>query len=127
MKNLFKTLTGKLTGKYGEGRSFRVSTKWVEENDWEVYEHLHNLMTEFIEDETNATDENDLVAFENGEWIVEYSFNRHDEEIEILVTAGRDGQHIANQPAWIHEKITLGEFMVYWNWDAYLEQVEALV
>ena len=117
-----------LTGEYGEGRSFRVSTTWVKENDWEVYDYLHNLMTEFVEDETNLTDEEDLEAFENGDWEVEYTFNGYfeDEEIEILVTAGRNGQHIANQPAWIQETISIDEFMDYWNWETYLEQVEAL-
>jgi len=121
-QDLLKTLTGE----HGEGRSFRVSTKWVEENDWEVYDCLHNLMAEFVEDETNLADENDLAAFENGEWEVEYTFNGYfeDEEIEILVTAGRNGQHIANQPAWIQEKITLDEFMDCWNWETYLEQID---
>jgi len=33
-----KDLLKMLTGEHGEGRSFRVSTKWVEENDWEVEE-----------------------------------------------------------------------------------------
>lgn len=123
MKN---ELLKKLTGKYGEGRSFRVSVEWVKENDWEVYDYLHNLMTEFVEDETNLTNEEDLEAFESGNWIVEYSFNEHDEGIEIIITAGRNGQHIANQPAWIQETISIDEFMDYWNWKAYLEQVEAL-
>lgn len=117
-----------LTGEYGGGRSFRVSTAWVKENDWEVYEYLHNLMTEFVEDETNLTDEEDLEAFENGDWEVEYTFNGYfeEEEIEILVTAGRNGQHIANQAAWIQETISIDEFMDCWNWKAYLKQVEAL-
>jgi hypothetical protein len=120
-----KDLLKMLTGEHGEGRSFRVSTKWVEENDWEVYDCLHNLMTEFVEDETNLTDEGDLADFEN-DWIVEYTFNRYGEEIEILVTAGRNGQHIANQPAWIQETISIDEFIDCWNWKAYLKQVEAL-
>ena len=111
MKNLFKTLTGKLTGKYGEGRSFIVSAKWVEENDWEVYEHLLSIA------------ENRVL---HDDWLVEYTFNDIDGEIEIIITAGEDRQMLNNQPAWIHETITLGEFMVYWNWDAYLEQVEVL-
>lgn len=119
-----KDLLKMLTGEHGEGRSFRVSTAWVKENDWEVYDYLHDLMTEFVEDETNLTDEEDLAAFENGDWIVEYTFNRHGEEIEILVTAGRNGQDIANQPAWIQETITLDEFMNCWNWEAYLKQVD---
>ncbi len=123
-EDLLKTLTGE----YGEGRSFITSTAWVEENDWAVYDSLHDLMTEFVEDETNLTNEEDLEAFENGDWEVEYTFNGYfeDEEIKILVTAGRNGQYIANQPAWIQETISIDEFMDYWNWEAYLEQVEAL-
>ena len=115
-----------LTGEYGEGRSFRVSTAWVKENDWEVYDYLHELMTEFVEDETNLTNEEDLEAFENGDWEVEYSFSGYleDEEIEILITAGRNGQHIANQPAWIQEFIPVDELMDYWNWEKYLELVQ---
>lgn len=126
--NMKKDLLKTLTGEYGGGRSFRVSTAWVKENDWEVYDYLHNLMTEFVSSSTNATDENDLADFENGDWEVEYTFNGYfeEEEIEILVTAGRNGQHIANQAAWIQETISIDEFMDCWNWKAYLKQVEAL-
>lgn len=120
-----KDLLKLLTGEHGEGRSFRTSTAWVKENDQEVYDYLHNLILEFVEDETNLTDEEDLEAFENGSWEVEYTFNGYDEEIEILVTAGRNGQDIANQPAWIQETISIDEFMDCWNWEAYLKQVEA--
>ena len=121
-----KILLKTLTGEYGEGRSFRTSTKWVKENDWEVYDYLHNLMTEFVEDETNLTDEEDLEAFKNGNWVVEYTFNGYfeDEGIEILVTAGRNRQDIASQPAWIHEKITLDEFLETYEYEKYLEQLK---
>ena len=100
-----------LTGEYGEGRSFIVSAKWVEENDWEVYEYLLSIA------------ENRVL---HDDWLVEYAFNDIDGEIEIIITVGEDRQMLNNQPAWIHETITLDEFMVYWNWDAYLEQVEVL-
>lgn len=115
-----------LTGEYGEGRSFRVSTAWVKENDRVVYDYLHELMTEFVEDEINLTNEEDLEAFENGDWMVEYSFSGYleNEEIEILITAGRNGQHIANQPAWTQEFIPVDELMDYWNWERYLELVQ---
>ena len=115
-----------LTGEYGEGRSFRTSTAWVKENDWEVYNYLYNLMIEFVEDETNMIDEEDLEAFENGSWEVEYYFRSwgHD-ELEFLVTAGRNGHHIAIQSAWIQETYSVEDLdFLNWNWKAYLEQLD---
>ena len=120
-EDLLKTLTGE----YGGGRSFRVSTAWVQENDIEIYDSLHDMITEFVEDESNRTYEEDLKDFEEGNWEVEYTFRGdiEDEEIEILVTAGRDGQHIANQPAWIQETVSLEELEENWEMETYLKML----
>jgi hypothetical protein len=120
-----KDLKEKIIGKYGEGKSFTVSTKWVQENDSETYDSLHNMMEEFVDDESNRTYEEDLKNFEEGNWEVEYTFRGdiEDEEIEILVTAGRDGQHIANQPAWIQETVSLEELEENWEMETYLKML----
>lgn len=104
-KDLLKTLTGK----YGEGRSFRVSVEWVKENDPEIYEHLLDKA------------ENRIL---HDNWLVEYTFNDINGLIEVMITAGKDRQMLNNQPAWIHETIGIDEFMDYWNWKAYLEQLD---
>ena len=103
-RDLLKTLTGK----YGEGRSFRVSVEWTKENDTEIYEHLLDKA------------ENRIL---HDDWLVEYAFNEIDGEIEIIITAGEE-QTLNNQSAWIHETIGIDEFMDYWNWEAYLKQLE---
>ena len=104
-KDLLKTLTGK----HGEGRSFVVSVEWVKENDPEIYEYLLSIAE-------NKTLHND--------WLVEYTFNDIDGEIEVIITAGENRQMLNNQPAWIHETVGIDEFMAYWNWKAYLEQLD---
>lgn len=104
-----KELLEMLTGEHGEGRSFRVSTKWVEENDPEIYEHLLDKA------------ENRIL---HDDWLVEYTFNDIDGEIEIIITAGEDRQMLNNQPAWIHEVLTLDEFMGFYEFEKYLEQLK---
>ncbi|GFN35399.1 hypothetical protein [Tepidimicrobium xylanilyticum] len=104
-QDLFKLLTGE----YGEGRSFRVSVKWVKENDREVYEHLLSIA------------ENRIL---HDDWLVEYTFNDIDGEIEIIITAGEDRQMLNNQPAWIHETITLDEFLDFYEYEKYIKQLK---
>ena len=104
-----KELLEMLTGKYGEGRSFVVSVEWVKENDQEIYEHLLSIA------------ENRIL---HDDWLVEYTFNNIDGEIEIIITAGRNRQMLNNQPAWIHEKITLDEFLDFYEYEKYLEQLK---
>lgn len=113
-----------LTGEYGYGKQFTVSTCWVKENDPGVYDYLHNLMVEFLNDESNRTHLEDLEDFENGKWIVEYVFRGYGEaSTEILITAGKDNQHIANQPAWIQEVVDDKDLEVYWEVDTYLKMI----
>jgi len=81
--------------------SFVVSTGWVKENDEEVYYVLRDMMNDFAEDEGNACTEEELVDFEAGNWLVEYLFR----DGEVMYTAGRDGQMLANQPHWSSDKI----------------------
>lgn len=104
-KEMFK----KLLGEYNYGSSFSTTTAWVEENDPGMYDYLLGLMEEFTADEDNRCTEEDLTEFKNGNWEVEYVFREGlcENEIEILVTAGRDGQQIANQPAWSQEYISI--------------------
>lgn len=102
--DLLKALIGEF------GRSFVVFAEWVKENDTEIYEHLLDKA------------ENRVLY---DDWLVEYNFTiDKDEEIEIIVTVGADRQMLNNQPAWIHETVGIDEFMGYWNWEAYLKQLE---
>ena len=96
-----------LTGEHGEGRSFRVSAKWVKEmtgtyssnfNQWQME---HFTMTGF-----------------------EYAFNEIDGEIEVIITAGEDWQMLNNQPAWIHEVLPLDEFLEAYEHEKYIEQLK---
>lgn len=123
-----ENLKEKMIGEYGEGKSFTVSTKWVQENDSETYDSLHNMMEEFVNDESNRTYEEDLKNFKKGNWEVEYVFREGNDEnsIEILVTAGRNGQHVANQPAWIQELVSLEEFEENWEVETYLMVLRVL-
>ena len=91
----------KLLGEYNYGTTFSTTTAWVKENDQEMYDYLLEQMEYCTLEE--------LEEFKNGDWEVEYVFRegRDKDEIEILVTAGRDSQHIANQPAWSQEYISV--------------------
>lgn len=115
-------ISKQLTGEYG--KKFIVSTLWVKENDPEVYKYLHSLMVDFVDDKVNRTYCDDLTAFEEGDWLVEYVFVGYGESItEILITAGRDTKHIANQPAWLREVVEEKDLKDYWEVDVYLQMV----
>lgn len=108
-KGEIQELFRKLAGKYNGGTYFVVSSDWVKENDEGVYDTLLEMLEEFASDESNACSEKDVENFTAGEWDVEYLFRpgETEDEIEVSVTAGRDGQMLANQPAWFTEDITV--------------------
>lgn len=101
-----------------------TDTAWVAENDPEVYAALHDMMLEFVEDESNQTFEDDLKSFEAGEWCVEYFFVVDGDKITIRVYAGETWQDIANQPPWLEETISSQEFFEDWPYRTYLEKLE---
>lgn len=107
MKN--KEMFKKLLGEYNYGSSFSTTTAWIKENDPGMYDYLLEQMEEFAADPSNSCTEEELKEFKAGNWEIEYIFRsgRDENEIEILVTAGRDGQQIANQPAWSQEYISI--------------------
>lgn len=121
-EGLFK----RFLGDYHYGKSFEATTKWVKENDSEVYDCLHDKMLEFLADESNQTYEDDLKDFENGNWEVEYVFREGDadNEIEVLVTAGRDFRAVANQDAWVFNSVQIEDFIELWEVEKYLEMLE---
>jgi len=82
--------------------SFTTDTDWVKENDEEVYDVLHDIMDDFVSDEQNSCDNEDMENFEAGNWKVEYLFR----DGEAIYTAGRDDQHLANQDGWSRDKIS---------------------
>ena len=82
--------------------SLTVSTNWVKKNDEDLFYYLRDIMEDFVTDEQNACNEEDLQSFDNGNWQVEYLFRNG----EVTYTAGRDGQHLANQDGWTRDKIS---------------------
>ena len=64
------------------GRSF-VVCRMGKENDWEVYDYLLSMA------------ENRILY---DDWLVEYTFNDIDGEIEVIITASEDRQMLNNQP-----------------------------
>lgn len=119
-------LKEKLIGKYGYGKTFTVGSGWVKKNDLNVYWYLEEMLKGFVEEEDNRSDEEDLKDFQNGDWDVEYTFREGDTEnsIEILITPGRDGQYIANQPAWVQQDVELEELKENWEIEKYLKILE---
>jgi len=106
---LKKELLEMLTGEHGEGRSFIASVEWVKENDPEIYEYLLSIAENML----------------NNDWLVEYNFIIDgDEEIEIIVTAGKDRQMLNNQPAWIHEVLPLDVFIDFYEYEKYITQLK---
>lgn len=116
-----KEILEKILGEYGYGETFGASTAWVKENDSEIYDALLDIMQEFVDDESNSCNEEDLQEFEAGNWNVEYVISSWGCDCpEILITAGRDGQQIANQPAWIEEKL---DDLDRWPLEKYLKMI----
>lgn len=105
-------------------KSVFTDTKWVKENDPEVYDRLHELMEGFVADEFNYTTREDLKSFEAGEWCVEYFFEVDEREIIVRVYAGETWQDVANQPPWLEETVSSQEFFEDWPYRTYLEKAE---
>ena len=101
-----------------------TDTKWVKENDPEVYDRLHELMEGFVADESNQTTQEDLESFEAGEWCVEYFFEEDEGEITVSIYAGETWQAVANQPLWLEETVTVEEFMRSYPYKKYIERLE---
>jgi len=79
--------------------SFTVTSAWVKEHDFDVYASLFDRLSEFADDPVNLASEDDLKAFERGEWLVNYVFA----DGEIRYTAGKDWQAIANDTTWAYD------------------------
>ncbi len=102
--------------------SFNVSSGWVKEHDREIYDDIRFKLEQFIMED--AATEEDLQAFDAGVWEVEYVFIPVGVgSTEILITAGKDSQSIANQDSWIREVVSLGQ-LVYWPVKKYIELIE---
>ena len=102
-----------------------TDTKWVKENDPEVYAALHDMMLKFVEDESNQTFEDDLEAFEASEWCVEYCFNaKNNRNLTVRIYAGETWQDVANQPPWLEETVTVEEFKENYPYKKYTKKLE---
>ncbi len=107
-----------------DGKKVFTDTAWVAENDPEVYAALHAMMLDFVENESNQTFEDDLEAFEAGEWCVEYYFTEDDGNLTVRVYAGATWQDVANQPPWLEETVTIEEFKGSYPYKKYIERLE---
>ena len=107
-----------------DGKKVFTDTAWVAENDPEVYAALHDMMLDFVKDESNQTFEDDLEAFEAGEWCVEYFFVVDGDKITIRIYAGETWQDVANQPPWLEEKVTVEEFKENYPYKKYTKKLE---
>jgi len=107
--------------KFDEKKVF-TDTAWVAENDPEIYAALHDMMLEFVEDESNQTFEDDLKSFEAGKWCVEYCFREDEGKITVSIYAGETWYDVANQLPWLEETITVEEFKE--NYQKYIERLE---
>mgnify|MGYP000934555547 CR=1 FL=1 len=101
-----------------------TDTKWVKENDPEVYDRLHELMEGFVAEESNQTTQKDLESFEVGEWCVEYFFEEDKGEITVSIYAGKTWQALADQPPWLKETVTVEEFKGSYPYQKYIERLE---
>ena len=108
--------------KFDEKKVF-TDTKWVKENDPEVYDRLHELMEGFVADESNQTTQEDLESFEAG-WCVEYCFVVDGDKITIRVYAGETWQAVADQPPWLEDTVTVEEFKENYPCQKYIERLE---
>lgn len=72
----------------------------VKENDFETYDYIKDMLQRFVDDEVNLANEEDLEQYENGEYLIEYFFDK-----DILkYTAGRSRQELNNQNTWMTDK-----------------------
>lgn len=101
-----------------------TDTGWVAENDPEVYAALHDMMLEFVEDESNQTTQEDLESFESGKWCIEYYFTENDGNLTVRIYAGETWQAVADQPPWLEETVSSQEFFEDWPYRTYLEKLE---
>lgn len=110
-------------------KGFTVSSAWVKEHDEGVYETLLEMLEEFAADPGNSADDDDVKEFKAGNWFVHYFFSDAfcgEGEINIEITAGRDGQMLANQPPWIDEFVDAKDIKLgAWNFDLYSKMLEA--
>jgi len=101
-----------------------TDTKWVKENDPEVYARLHELMEGFVADESNQTTQEDLESFEAGKWCVGYFFEEDEGEITVSIYAGETWQDVANQPPWLEETVSVEDFKESYPYQKYIERLE---
>lgn len=85
-----KQILEKLTGNY-----IQVTSKWVKENDPDLFNWMIEKIEEFIADPHNDTNQADLQDFSSGKWLVEYHFNH----TNYWYCAGNE-EEIANQSEW---------------------------
>ena len=79
-----------------EGEYITVGSNWVKENDEVLYEFLLEQLYMYKNKEANSTNKEDIINFENGDWLVEVYFGPDG----MSYCAGPDKQSINNQPPW---------------------------
>ena len=75
-----------------------LNSKQVEDIMPLTYEYLEEMFKGFVADPSNAATEEELEAFQNGEYLVDIYFDD-----KITYTAGADAQQLANEPHWAED------------------------
>lgn len=65
-----------------------------------TYDYLEDMFQRFVADPNNSATEEDLKAFQNGEYLVDIVFK----DDEIVYFVGADAQQLANEPRWADDK-----------------------
>lgn len=93
----------------GEGNYLYVDSKWVSENDVETYDALLAMLEDFVENNDNKCNNEDLESFKAGKWEVSYYFGtENDGSYKLYITAGRDDKMLQNQNPWLYEVDGIG-------------------
>jgi hypothetical protein len=89
----------KMIEKLKEIGNITLNSKELEDVMYEVYFYLEEKFKGFVADPNNETTEEEIQAFQNGEYLVDIYFN----DDEIVYFVGKDAQQLANEPRWAED------------------------
>lgn len=65
-----------------------------------TYDYIEDMFKGFVADPNNLATEEDLKAFQTGEYLVDIVFK----DDEIVYFVGKDAQQLANEPRWADDE-----------------------
>ena len=78
------------------GKALMVTSDWLKQNDEQIHEWIRIKLQSFVRDERNTADQENLDLFDEGEYLIELTFN----ERGCRYSAGETQQILNNQPSW---------------------------